>query len=69
MELPRTVAVLAKNEERTVGQILSALTPKLDEMQQNWGSSYSYSLGGGSFEAIYYLTFIARWWLRKLFFA
>ena len=44
----RTVAVLAKNQGRTVNEILAALTPKLDKMQQTWGTSYSYSLGGES---------------------
>ncbi|GAB4542368.1 MAG: efflux RND transporter permease subunit [Pleurocapsa sp.] len=44
----RTVAVLAKNQGRTVNEILAALTPKLDEMQQTWGTGYGYNLGGES---------------------
>lgn len=42
----RTATVLAKNENRTVGEILAALEPKLTEMKQNWPSGYSYSFGG-----------------------
>jgi multidrug efflux pump subunit AcrB len=42
----RTVTVLAKNEDRTVGQILSDLEPKLQEMQQSWLPGYEYNFGG-----------------------
>ncbi|MGI0487234.1 efflux RND transporter permease subunit [Pantanalinema rosaneae CENA516] len=42
----RTVTVLAKNEGRTVGQILSALEPSLNQLQQSWEPGYSYSFGG-----------------------
>jgi multidrug efflux pump subunit AcrB len=43
----RTATVLAKTTgDRTVGQILADLRPQLEEMQQSWGSSYSYSFGG-----------------------
>ncbi|MGF1481309.1 MAG: efflux RND transporter permease subunit [Cyanophyceae cyanobacterium] len=44
----RTVTVLAKNEGNTVGQILDALEPKLQDMQQSWPQGYSYSFGGES---------------------
>ncbi|MEL7419177.1 MAG: efflux RND transporter permease subunit, partial [Cyanobacteria bacterium J06555_3] len=42
----RTATVLAKNQNRTVGEILAELEPKLEEMQQSWDSGYSYSFGG-----------------------
>ena len=42
----RTATVLAKNENRTVGEILAALEPKLQEMKQSWDSGYDYSFGG-----------------------
>ena len=42
----RTATVLAKNENRTVGEILAALEPKLQSMKQSWPSGYSYSFGG-----------------------
>ncbi len=42
----RTVTVLAKNENRTVGQILADLEPKLQQMQSSWPQGYRYSFGG-----------------------
>ena len=42
----RTATVLAKNEDRTVGEILAQLEPKLKEMKQSWDSGYDYSFGG-----------------------
>ena len=42
----RTATVLAKNENRTVGEILAELEPKLKEMKQSWASGYDYSFGG-----------------------
>ena len=42
----RTATVLAKNENRTVGEILAELEPKLQEMKQSWDSGYDYSFGG-----------------------
>ena len=37
---------MAKNEDRTVGEILAELEPKLEEMKQSWDSGYDYSFGG-----------------------
>jgi multidrug efflux pump subunit AcrB len=42
----RTVTVLAKNENRTVGQILGDLEPKLEQMSSSWPLGYSYNFGG-----------------------
>lgn len=42
----RTVTVLAKNEDRTVGEILADLEPQLQAMQQSWSQGYDYSFGG-----------------------
>lgn len=42
----RTVTVLAKNDNRTVGQILADLEPRLEEMQTSWPRGYSYTFGG-----------------------
>ncbi|MGP1382212.1 MAG: efflux RND transporter permease subunit [Thainema sp.] len=43
----RTVTVLAKNQNRTVGEILADLEPQLQEMQQqDWPQGYGYSFGG-----------------------
>ena len=42
----RTATVLAKNQNRTVGEILAELKPKLREMKQSWDSGYDYSFGG-----------------------
>ncbi|MEM8831870.1 MAG: efflux RND transporter permease subunit [Cyanobacteria bacterium P01_G01_bin.19] len=42
----RTATVLAKNTNRTVGQILGELEPKLQEMKQSWERGYDYSFGG-----------------------
>lgn len=46
----RTVTVLAKTTNRTVGEILAELEPKLEAMKEKWGESYSYSFGGESEE-------------------
>ena len=43
----RTVTVLGKNKDRTVGEIvLEDLVPKLEEMKKTWPSGYSYKIGG-----------------------
>ncbi len=42
----RTATVLSKNDNRTVGEILADLEPKLEEMKKTWPAGYSYSFGG-----------------------
>ncbi|MBF2063599.1 MAG: efflux RND transporter permease subunit [Calothrix sp. C42_A2020_038] len=42
----RTVTVLAKNEGRTVGDILTALQPRLEELKKSWQQGYDYNFGG-----------------------
>ncbi|MDJ0568001.1 MAG: efflux RND transporter permease subunit [Pleurocapsa sp. MO_192.B19] len=42
----RTVTVLAKNKDRTVGEIVADLEPKLAQMKQNWGQGYDYNFAG-----------------------
>ncbi|KPQ36235.1 MAG: Cation/multidrug efflux pump [Phormidesmis priestleyi Ana] len=42
----RTVTVLSKTSDRTVGEILGDLEPKLTELQESWPAGYQYSLGG-----------------------
>lgn len=42
----RTVTVLAKVASRTVGEILSDLEPKLEQMQQSWSPGYRYQFTG-----------------------
>jgi len=42
----RTATVLAKNANRTVGEILADLEPKLETMTSSWPQGYSYSFGG-----------------------
>ncbi|NJL68325.1 MAG: efflux RND transporter permease subunit [Microcoleus sp. SM1_3_4] len=42
----RTATVLSKNDNRTVGEILADLEPKLEEMKKSWPPGYSYSFGG-----------------------
>ena len=42
----RTVTVLAKNKDRTVGEIVADLEPKLVEMQKTWGQGYDYKFAG-----------------------
>ena len=42
----RTVTVLSKVENRTVGEILADLEPQLQQMQQSWSQGYAYNLGG-----------------------
>ena len=42
----RTVTVLAKNEGRTVGEIVAELEPKIAEMKQQWGQDYDYKFAG-----------------------
>ena len=46
----RTVTVLSKNVNRTVGEILADSEPQLKQMQQNWSSGYTYSFGGETAE-------------------
>lgn len=42
----RTVMVLAKTKDRTVGEILADLEPKLTEMKRQWPIGYDYNFGG-----------------------
>jgi multidrug efflux pump subunit AcrB len=42
----RTVTVYSKTKERTVGEILADLKPKLDQMKKTWDAGYDYSFGG-----------------------
>jgi multidrug efflux pump subunit AcrB len=42
----RTVTVLSKTQGRTVGEILSQLKPKLQEMKRQWSSGYDYRFAG-----------------------
>lgn len=42
----RTVMVLAKPKDRTVGEILADLEPTLKEMKRQWPVGYDYSFGG-----------------------
>jgi multidrug efflux pump subunit AcrB len=42
----RTATILAKNENRTVGEILADLEPRLQEAQESWPQSYTYTFGG-----------------------
>ena len=42
----RTVTVLAKNEGRTVGEIVADLEPQLAEMKRQWGQGYEYKFAG-----------------------
>ena len=42
----RTATILAKNDKRTVGEILGDLEPKIEEMKKSWPGGYSYSFGG-----------------------
>lgn len=42
----RTVTVLAKNENRTTGEILADLDPILQEMKPSWPQGYNYRFGG-----------------------
>ena len=42
----RTVTVLAKNKDRTVGEIVADLTPKIESMEKSWSSGYSYKFAG-----------------------
>ncbi|MEO0834548.1 MAG: efflux RND transporter permease subunit [Cyanobacteria bacterium J06642_3] len=42
----RTVTVLAKNQDRTVGEIVGDLEPKITEMKKSWGQGYDYKFAG-----------------------
>ncbi len=42
----RTVTVLAKNKDRTVGEIIADLKPKLQEMKRGWSEGYEYKFAG-----------------------
>jgi multidrug efflux pump subunit AcrB len=42
----RTVTVLAKTKDRTVGEILADLEPKITEMKRQWPIGYNYNFGG-----------------------
>lgn len=42
----RTVTVLAKTKDRTLGEILGELEPQIQEMQRRWSQGYAYNFGG-----------------------
>lgn len=42
----RTVTVLAKNNGRTVGEIITDLEPQILEMKKTWGEGYDYKFAG-----------------------
>ena len=42
----RTVTILAKNNDRTVGEIVADLEPKLQEMKRKWVQGYDYKFAG-----------------------
>ena len=42
----RTVTVYSKAKDRTVGEILADLKPKLDQMKKTWDAGYDYNFGG-----------------------
>ncbi|MCT7983029.1 efflux RND transporter permease subunit [Laspinema sp. A4] len=42
----RTVTVLAKTDNRTLGEILGDFQPKLDEMRRQWPQGYDYKFAG-----------------------
>ena len=42
----RTVTVYSKTNNRTSGEILADLKPKLDEMKKKWGGGYDYKFAG-----------------------
>ena len=42
----RTVTVLAKNQGRTVGEIIADLEPELIAMKKSWGQGYNYKFAG-----------------------
>ena len=42
----RALTVLAKNQGRTVGEIISDVTPALEKMRAGWPAGYSYSIAG-----------------------
>ncbi len=44
----RAVTVMAKNQGRTVGEIMAEVAPRLNEMQAQWPSGYRAVIGGES---------------------
>lgn len=44
----RAITVMAKNEGRTVGEIMAQLAPELQRLQQSWPANYRYVIGGES---------------------
>lgn len=44
----RAITVMAKNESRTVSEIMSDVVPKLDELQAKWPAGYRVVVGGES---------------------
>ena len=44
----RAITVMAKNEGRTVTEIITEISPQLAEMQEEWGSGYRAVIGGES---------------------
>lgn len=46
----RALTVLAKNQGRTVTEIMNVMSPRLDELQQDWPAGYRIAVGGESAE-------------------
>lgn len=44
----RAISVMAKNEGRTVGEVMADVAPKLAELQEDWPNGYSAVIGGES---------------------
>lgn len=42
----RALTVMAKNEGRTVGEVIAEIQPKLEELQREWPSGYRSLIGG-----------------------
>ncbi|WP_150306339.1 efflux RND transporter permease subunit [Pseudomonas saliphila] len=42
----RALTVMAKNESRTVGEVMAEVQPRLDELQQQWPAGYRTVIGG-----------------------
>src|SRR5690606_27116868 len=44
----RALTVMAKNEGRTVGEVMADVQPQLDALQQQWPANYRAVIGGES---------------------
>lgn len=42
----RALTVLAKNQGRTIGEIMNEVTPELEKLRANWPAGYSATIGG-----------------------